>query len=98
MRAEFVERASGPERLVCEVELAFDADNGPLDGLKLVGFCIWRGADDELRVTLPARAYGLGGDRRYFDLLRSQNGSPKPVKDLKAWLLEQFRDGLTDRS
>ena len=96
MRVEFVEREGGPERLVCEVELVFDASDGVLDGLKLLGFCIWRGADGELRVTLPARAYGLGSDRRYFDLLRAQNGTPKPVKTLKAWMLEQFKDNKTD--
>ena len=96
MRAEFVEREGGPERLVCEVELAFDANEGVLDGMKLVGFCIWRGADGELRVTLPSRAYGLGSDRRFFDLLRSQNGTPKPVKALKAWVLEEYKDGLVE--
>lgn len=91
MRVEFAKRQAGPERLVAEVALLFDSQDGVLDGLKLVGFCLWRGADDELRVTLPARSYGLGSERRYFDLLRSQNGTPKQIKALKAWIIQQFK-------
>jgi hypothetical protein len=91
MRVQFVERESGPERLVCEAELLFDEE--PLAGMKLVGFCLWRGADDELRVTLPSRAYGLGSERRYFDLLRSAESRSAETKRLKAWVLDEFRAG-----
>jgi len=91
MRVEFVERDSGPERLVCEAELHFDEE--PLNGMKLVGFCLWRGADDELRVTLPSRAYGLGSERRYFDLLRPAESRPGETRRLKAWVLDEFRAG-----
>ena len=40
MRVQFVERENGPERLVCEAEVFFD--DGPLAGMKLVGFSLWR--------------------------------------------------------
>ena len=90
MRIEFVQRENGPERLVCEAELVFDASDGVLDGLKLLGFCIWRSADGELRVTFPSKTYGAASGHRFFDLLRAQNGTPKPVKTLKAWMIEQF--------
>ena len=43
MRVQFVEKASGPERLVCDAEVLFDED--PLAGMKLVGFSLWRGTD-----------------------------------------------------
>jgi len=89
MRVEFVERAGGPERLVCEAELVFD-DEGPLAGMKLVGFSVWRTAEGEIWVSLPARSYGSGSDRRFFDLLRSTEGLPEPVKRVKAWILAEY--------
>ena len=90
MRVEFVERQNGPERLVCEVEVVFEAEAGPLAGMKLVGFSLWRSAEGELFVSLPARAYGSGEDRRYFDLLRSVEGSSADTRRVKAWILEQY--------
>ena len=73
MRVEFVRRDGGPERLESDAELSFEGD-GPLAGVKLVGFSIWRGADGQLFVTLPARVYGAGDERRFFDLLRPVEG------------------------
>ena len=74
MRVDFVERQSGPERLVCDAEIVFE-DEGPLAGMKLVGFGLWRGADGEVYVTVPTRAFGAGTERKFFDYLRSQQGS-----------------------
>jgi hypothetical protein len=90
MRVEFVEKPNGPERLVCEAEVVFEAEAGPLAGMKLVGFSVWRSAEGELFVSLPARAYGSGEDRRYFDLLRSVEGSSADTRRVKAWILEQY--------
>ena len=45
VRVLFIQRENGPERLVCEAELIFG--DGPLADLKLVGFCLWNGADGE---------------------------------------------------
>ena len=78
MRVHFVRRDNGPERLICEAEVAFDED--PLDETKLVGFCVWKGSDGEPYVTFPARAFGVGQERRYFDYLCSANGSVEPIK------------------
>ncbi|MCM2258205.1 MAG: hypothetical protein NDJ94_21435 [Vicinamibacteria bacterium] len=89
MRVQFVEKVSGPERLVCEAEVLFD-EEGPLQGLKLVGFCVWRGADGGHYVTVPSRAFGAGTDRRYFDFLRSADGDAEVSRRFKAWLVEQF--------
>ena len=90
MQLNFVEKAEGPERLVCEAEVLFD-EVGPLGGLKLVGFSLWRGADGELHVTLPSRASGSGPERRFFDYVRSIDGTPGEPRRLKAWIVEQFR-------
>jgi len=91
MRVVFVERTNGPERLVCEAEVVFEAEAGPLAGMKLVGFALWRSAEGEVFVSLPARPFGAGGERRYFDLLRSVEGLPADGKRVKAWILEQYR-------
>ena len=92
MRVQFVQRDNGPERLVCEAELVFD--EAPLDGMKLVGFSLWKGPEDDIYVTFPARPFGAGTDRRYFDFLRPAEGpSFELSKKLKAWIVGEFRAG-----
>ncbi|HXY42509.1 MAG TPA: hypothetical protein VEQ10_22735 [Vicinamibacteria bacterium] len=91
MRVVFVERENAPERLVCEAEVVFESESGPLAGMKLVGFSVWRSPEGELYVTFPSRAFGSGGDRRFFDFLRSVEGQAADTKRVKAWILEQFR-------
>ena len=45
--------------------------DGPLAGLKLIGFGIWeRRGGNGRNVTFPARQYSVGGERRSFALLR----------------------------
>ena len=90
MRVQFVERENGPERLVCEAELVFD-ETGPLQGMKLVGFSLWRGPDGEVYVTFPSRAFGGGSDRKYFDYLRSAEGAPADAKRVKTWIVEEYK-------
>ncbi len=75
MRVVFVEREHGPERLVCEAEILFEAECGPLAGMKLVGFSLWRSPEGEVYVTFPSRAFGAGSERRFFDYLRAIDGS-----------------------
>jgi hypothetical protein len=91
MRVVFVERTGGPERLVCEAEVVFEAEAGPLAGMKLMGFSLWRSAEGEVFVSVPARPYDAGGERRFFDLLRPVEGQAASVKRLKAWILDQHR-------
>jgi hypothetical protein len=91
MRVVFVEKENGPERLVCEAEVVFEGESGALAGMKLVGFSLWRSPEGEVYVTFPSRAFGSGTERRFFDFLRSVEGSPADGKRVKAWILEQFR-------
>src|SRR6266568_3092235 len=93
MRVQFVTKENAPERLVCEAELIFDDNLGPLTGMKLVGFCLWRSPEGEVYVTFPSRAFGAGNERRYFDYLRSVDGIAEPIKRVKAWILEEYRKG-----
>ena len=87
----FVSREGGPERLVCEAEVVFPSMAGILAGLKLVGFSLWRSPEGEIYVTFPSRAFGAGSERRYFDYLRSVEGTAEAVKAVKAWILDEYR-------
>lgn len=91
MRVVFVEKDNTPERLVCEAEIVFEAEAGALAGMKLVGFSLWRSPEGEVYVTFPSRAFGTGTERRFFDFLRSVEGTPADGKRVKAWILEQFK-------
>jgi len=91
MRVVFQEKVNGPERLVCDAEVVFEAESGALAGMKLVGFCLWRSAEGEIFVSLPSRPFGGGAERRYFDLLRSVEGQAADLKRVKAWILEAYR-------
>ena len=67
-----------PPGKLADAELHFT--EGPLDGLKLIGFSIWeqrRGGGGGRNVTFPARQYNVNGERRSFALLR-------PVTDVAA--------------
>jgi hypothetical protein len=95
MRVAFVERTNGPKRLVCEAEVVFGAEDGPLAGMKLVGFSLWRTSEGDMFVSLPARPFNVGGERRFFDLLRSVEADPADGRRVKAWILEQYRTSAT---
>jgi hypothetical protein len=58
-----------PAGKLAEAELHFT--DGPLQGLKLIGFAIWeRKTGNGRNVTFPARSYSVNGERRTFALLR----------------------------
>jgi hypothetical protein len=58
-----------PPGKLADAELHFS--DGPLEGLKLIGFSIWeRRGGNGRNVTFPARSYVVNGDRRTFALLR----------------------------
>ena len=57
-------RESSPTRNCISLE-------GPLEGLKLIGFAVWeRKTGNGRNVTFPARQYSVNGERRSFALLR----------------------------
>ena len=59
-----------PPGKLADAELHFS--DGPLEGLKLIGFSVWerRGGGGGRNVTFPARSYAVNGERRSFALLR----------------------------
>ena len=69
------EKGNPPGKLA-DAELYFI--DGPLQGLKLIGFSIWERKNGTGRnVTFPARQYTVNGERRSFALLR-------PIEDATA--------------
>jgi hypothetical protein len=71
-----------PPGKLADAELHFN--DGPLAGLKLIGFAVWeRRAQLGRNVTFPARQYSVNGERRSFALLR-------PIADVAAQ--EKVRD------
>jgi hypothetical protein len=69
------EKGNPPGKLA-EAELHFT--DGPLEGLKLIGFSIWeRKTGTGRNVTFPARQYSVNGERRSLALLR-------PLADITA--------------
>jgi len=61
--------SGSPPGKLADVELHFG--DGPLDGMKLIGFAVWeRRAGGGRNVTFPARQYNVNGERRSFALLR----------------------------
>ena len=79
------ESANPPGKLA-EAELHFV--DGPIDGLKLIGFGVWeRRSGTGRNVTFPARQYSVNGERRSFALLR-------PIVDASAQ--DRVRDIILD--
>jgi hypothetical protein len=72
-----------PPGKLADAELHFT--DGPLEGLKLIGFAIWETRSGERRnVTFPARQYSVNGERRSFALLRaiSDTAAQERIRDL----------------
>lgn len=75
--------SSNPPGKLAEAELHFT--DGPLSGLRLVGFAIWeRRTGNGRNVTFPARQYSVNGERRSFALLRptADTAAQNNVRDL----------------
>lgn len=91
-KVEFdVNDGTKPERLLAEAEVVFDGADGPFAGLKLVGFSVWRSESGGTYVTLPARAFGAGQERRYFDYIRATSGVHRETDRLKEFVHEAWR-------
>ena len=81
-------RPSAPGKLA-DAEIHFNG--GELDGLKLVGFAVWRRRDGEgENVSFPARNFTVEGDRRSFSLLRWV-AKREAQERLEAAVLEAYR-------
>ena len=90
---------SSPQGKLADAEVIFEAEAGPLSGLKLIGFAIWeRRSGNGRNVTFPARQYSVNGERRSFALLRPKNGDVSAQEAVRDLILEAFSasEGQTD--
>ena len=80
-----------PPGKLADAEVIFEAEAGPLSGMKLVGFAIWeRRSGSGRNVTFPARQYSVNGERRSFALLRSMNGDASAQEAVRDLILEAY--------
>ena len=76
---------------LAEAEVHFD--EGPLAGLKLVGFTVWeRRTGGGRNVTFPSRAYSVNGERRSFSLLRPILGDATAQDRLRELILDAYTE------
>jgi len=79
-----------PPGKLADAELHFV--EGPLEGLKLIGFAVWdRRGGGGRNVTFPARQYSVNGERRSFALLRPILDSTAQTK-IRDLVLEAFQE------
>ena len=79
-----------PAGKLADAELHFT--EGPLEGLKLMGFTIWeRRTGGGRNVTFPARSYSVNGERRSFALLRPIVDSSRQDK-LRDLVLDAYKE------
>jgi hypothetical protein len=84
------EKGNPPGKLA-DAEVIFEAEAGPLSGLKLIGFAIWeRRTGNGRNVTFPARQYSVNGERRSFALLRPMNGDASAQEAVRDLILEAY--------
>lgn len=72
-----------PPGKLADVEVHFS--DGPLAGLKLIGFAVWeRRTGNGRNITWPSRQYSVNGERRSFMLLRpiSDSDQQNHMRDL----------------
>jgi hypothetical protein len=96
MTVKFTPNDNGnPVGKLADAELHFT--EGPLDGLKLVGFAVWerRGNRGGRNVTFPARQYSVNGERRSFSLLRPVIDATSQQK-MRDFVLQAYQEFETE--
>ena len=71
-------------------QVVFEADAGPLSGLKLIGFSVWERRDGGRNVTFPARQYSVNGERRSFALLRPSGEDRGAQEAIRECILDAY--------
>ena len=80
-----------PPGKLADAEVIFEAEAGPLSGMKLIGFSIWeRRSGGGRNVTFPARQYSVNGERRSFALLRPMDGDVSAQEAVRDLILEAY--------
>ena len=79
-----------PAGKLADAEVIFEAEAGPLSGLKLIGFAVWERRTGGRNVTFPARQYSVNGERRSFALLRPMNGDNSAQEAIRQCILDAY--------
>lgn len=91
--AEYARTSGDPSGKLSDCELYFEEGDGPLVGLRLIGFAVWQRKNGVRTVTFPARQYVVNGERRAFALLRPlSTGSIEAQDRLRDVILEAYRE------
>jgi hypothetical protein len=81
---------NSPPGKLADAELHFS--DGPLGGLKLIGFAVWeRRTGTGRNVTFPARQYSVNGERRSFALLRPMD-DPTAQNRIRDLVLQAYAE------
>ena len=86
-----------PAGKLADAELHFS--EGPLEGLKLIGFGVWeRKTGNGRNVTFPARSYSVNGERRSFALLRpvADTTAQERIRDLVLRAYTEYEEQMRD--
>ena len=85
-----VNEKGNPPGKLADAELHFSGE--PLDGLKLIGFAIWRRRDGRgCSVTFPARPFNVNGDKTNFALLRAID-DPKAQNQVRELVIRAYAE------
>lgn len=79
-----------PAGKLADAEVVFEAEAGPLSGLKLIGFSVWERRDGSKNVTFPARQYSVNGERRSFALLRPSTDDRTAQNAIRDCILDAY--------
>ena len=79
-----------PAGKLADAEVIFEAEAGPLSGLKLIGFAVWERRTGGRNVTFPARQYSVNGERRSYSLLRPANGELSAQEAIRQCILDAY--------
>ena len=79
-----------PAGKLADAEVIFEAEAGPLSGLKLIGFSVWERPNGGRNVTFPARQYSVNGERRSFALLRPSSGDVSSQEAIRECILDAY--------
>ena len=93
MTVKFLPNDKGnPPGKLADAELHFS--DGPLNGLKLIGFAIWERRNGGRTVTFPARQFSVNGEKRSFMLLRpiDDPAAQERIRDLVLEAYAEYED------
>ena len=79
-----------PAGKLADAEVVFEAEAGPLSGMKLIGFAVWERRDGGRNVTFPARQYSVNGVRRSFVFLRPTSREQGTEDAIRTCILDAY--------